>query len=264
NRSFYQFGFTETGALTLAMKKQIVSVMNGLVNSALRKVNRLSDVTKNVKSAISGCVLPQSLVKADSRFIVSEKHSASVLFDPEAAGEWLVALEEQEQITDFYIVAKDSSLFNEIKAQVIELLGTICVSEPVKRPMSEGFPANVEYFRLGFLDRNSVSLGQQFREILPLLWLKSGAVGRRPELANENEPDMLILPQNKFAVLVDETKFAEFSKKLAAADKIDTIYFVTNSEDAFRAMTADVKANNTYQLYRDYIDNFVLGSRRES
>jgi hypothetical protein len=44
--------------------------------------------------------------------------------------------------------------------------------------MSEGFAANVEYFKLGFLDKNSVSLGQQFAEILPLLWLKAGAIGK--------------------------------------------------------------------------------------
>lgn len=65
--------------------------------------------------------------------------------------------------------------------------------------MSEGFPANAEYFKLEFLDKNSVSLGQQFREILPLLWLKSGAIGKRPEVNSNDEPEMLILPQNGFA-----------------------------------------------------------------
>ncbi len=130
--------------------------------------------------------------------------------------------------------------------------------------MSEGFSANVEYFKLGFLDKNSVSLGRQFREILPLLWLKSGAIGRRPEINTDEEPDMLILPQNGFAILVDETKYSEFAARLSEADNINVIYFVTNSEAAFREMSAGLKAENTYQLYRDYIDNFVLGSRRDS
>lgn len=133
-----------------------------------------------------------------------------------------------------------------------------------KRLMSEGFPANVEYFKLGFLDKNSVSLGRQFREILPLLWLKSGAIGRRPEINTDEEPDMLILPQNGFAILVDETKYSEFAARLSEADNINVIYFVTNSEAAFCEMSAGLKAENTYQLYRDYIDNFVLGSRRDS
>ncbi|MDR3299931.1 MAG: site-specific DNA-methyltransferase [Candidatus Accumulibacter sp.] len=128
--------------------------------------------------------------------------------------------------------------------------------------MSEGFTANVEYFKLGFLDKNSVSLGQQFAEILPLLWLKAGAVGERPELDGEELPDMLILPQNAFAVLLDEDCYGEFAEKLTDMDNIRTVYFVTNSEEAFREMSDGVGQERTCQLYRDYIDNFVIGSRR--
>jgi adenine-specific DNA-methyltransferase len=177
---------------------------------------------------------------------------ASVLFDPEAADEWLAALEEQEHITDFYIVARENRVYNDIKTKVTELLGTISVSEPLKRPMSEGFPANVEYFKLGFLDKNSVSLGQQFAEILPLLWLKAGAVGERPELDGEKLPDMMILPQNAFAVLLDEDRYGAFAGALLEVESISTVYFVTNSEDAFREMSDGVGIEWTFQLYRDY------------
>lgn len=240
NRSFYQLGFVENpAALVPAGKKQIVAL-------------------------IGKDKLPQSLVKADSRFIVSEKHKVSVLFDPEAADEWLVALEDQEHITDFYIVAKDSKTYNRIKQRVVDLLGTITVTEPLKRPMSEGFATNVEYFKLGFLDKNSVSLGQQFIEILPLLWLKAGAIGKRPELDGEELPDMLILPQNSFAVLLDEDCYGKFTEALQEADSIGTVYFVTNSEEAFREMSDGIGIKRTYQLYRDYIDNFVIGSRRNN
>jgi adenine-specific DNA-methyltransferase len=238
NRSFYQLGFVENPAtLALAAKKQLVALMGR-------------------------DKLPQTLVKADSRFIVSDKHTASMLFDPDATEEWLTALEEQEHITDFYIVAKESRMFNNIKAKVVDTLGTISVTEPLKRPMSEGFPANVEYFKLGFLDKNSVSLGQQFHEILPLLWLKAGAAGERPELLDEELPPWMILPNNNFAVLLDEDRYGEFSTALHEADSISTVYFVTNSEEAFREMSAGVGIERTYQLYRDYIDNFVIGSRR--
>lgn len=240
NRSFYQLGFVENpAALTLAAKKQIVAL-------------------------IGKDKLPQSLVNTDSRFVVSEKHNASVLFDPEAANEWLVALEEQEHITDFYIVASEKGTFNEIKAKVVELLGTLTITEPLKRPMSDGFSANVEYFKLGFLDKNSVSLGQQFCEILPLLWLKAGAIGERPELDGVDIPDMLILTQNSFAVLLDEDCYGKFADALLDAGNISTVYFVTNSEEAFREMSNGIGIKRTYQLYRDYIDNFVIGSRRNN
>jgi adenine-specific DNA-methyltransferase len=243
-RSFYQLNFVENPEeLPISAKKQLVSLLRG----------------KDGKTQ-----LPQTLVKKDSKFIVSEKHSASILFDVNAVDEWLDALADQDHITDFYIVVKETAVFREIKSRVSDLLGPINVTSQVKRPMSEGFPANVEYFKLGFLDKNSVSLGQQFREILPLLWLKSGAIGQRPEISTDEEPEILILPQNGFAVLVDETKYAEFAEKLSVEDSIRVVYFVTNSEEAFREMTSGIKVNNTYQLYRDYIDNFVLGSRRDS
>ncbi len=240
NRSFYQMGFVESPAsLTPAAKKQIVAL-------------------------IGKDKLPQSLVKADSRFIVSEKHTASVLFDPDAADEWLNALEDQAHITDFYIVAKDSRTYNNIRQKVVDLLGTVTVTEPLKRPMSEGFAANVEYFKLGFLDKNSVSLGQQFAEILPLLWLKAGAIGKRPELDSAELPNMLILPQNSFAVLLDEDCYGKFAEALLETKNIGTVYFVTNSEEAFREMSDGIGIEQTYQLYRDYIDNFVIGSRRNN
>ncbi|MCY9501913.1 hypothetical protein, partial [Paenibacillus larvae] len=208
--------------------------------------------------------ISQSLVTKDCKFIVSNKHTASILFDVNAVDEWLSAIEEQDQITDFYIASKSTAIFKSIKTRASELLGPISVTSQVKRPMSDGFPSNAEYFKLEFLDKNLVSLGQQFHEILPLLWLKSGAIGKRPEVNCNEEPEMLILPQNGFAILVDETRFAEFAEKLSEESSIQVVYFVTNSEEAFREMTAGVKVNNSYQLYRDYIDNFVLGSRRDS
>lgn len=244
DRTFYQLGFIDNpSALTPAAKKQIVSILRN----------------KDGKAQ-----LPQSLVKPDSNFIVTEKHTASILFDTNAADDWLVALEEHDHITEFYIVSKETTTFNALKSRISELLGTVTVTAPIKRPMSEGFLANVEYFKLGFLDKNAVSLGQQFQEILPLLWLKAGAIGKRPKITTDEESAYLILPKNGFAILVDETKFAEFTEKLEEEDAVNMIYFVTNSDDAFREMSGGVKARNTYQLYRDYIDNFVLGSRRDS
>lgn len=136
-------------------------------------------------------------------------------------------------------------------------------SDDENRRLSDGFEANVEYFRLGFVDKNSVSLGRKFKQILPLLWLKSGAKGARPELDDDTEdPDMMICPENEFAVLVDETRFGEFSAQVNHDEKIKTVYLVTNSDEAFREMNEGIKADFTYQLYRDYVDNFSIGGRR--
>ncbi|WP_391203248.1 site-specific DNA-methyltransferase [Psychrobacillus sp. L4] len=243
-RSFHQIDFVENPTdLTSSSKKQLVSLLRD----------------KEGKPQLT-----QALVKGDSKFIVSDEHSASIIFDIDYANEWLAALENSEHVTNFYIVAKSPSIFKSVKTKVLDLLGPINLASPFKRPMSLGFPANAEYFKLEFLDKNSVSLGKQFQKILPLLWLKSGAIGERPEVNSTEELGMLILPQNGFAILIDETKFADFSLMISDKDTIKIVYFITNSEEAFREMTAGVKVKNTYQLYRDYIDNFVLGSGRDS
>ena len=50
-------------------------------------------------------------------------------------------------------------------------------------PMADGFKANAAFFKLGFLDKNAVALGRQFREMLPTLWMKAGAHGACPPSA---------------------------------------------------------------------------------
>ena len=131
-----------------------------------------------------------------------------------------------------------------------------------ERPMAEGFEANAAYYKLGFLDKNSVALGRQFRELLPLLWMKAGCVGPCPVLDAKRLPAMLVLPENSFAVLLDETKYELFRRKLDEAAEVGTIFFVTDSEQNYRDMARGLKCANTYQLYRDYLDNFRINMRR--
>ncbi|UOG91390.1 MAG: site-specific DNA-methyltransferase [Candidatus Thiothrix sulfatifontis] len=126
-------------------------------------------------------------------------------------------------------------------------------------PMEDGFSANLEYFRLDFLDKNQVALGRQFREILPILWLKAGAIGTRPEIpANQPIPAVLIPPQTPFAVLVEESHFATFLEQVEARPDLTHVFLVTDSEEAFQEMAAQLNVPNVMQLYRDYLENFVI------
>lgn len=54
------------------------------------------------------------------------------------------------------------------------------------RPMSEGFKANAIFFKMNFLDKTSVALGRQFKELIPVLWMKGGAIGRCPMMGSVN------------------------------------------------------------------------------
>ena len=232
-RIFRQIGFTTINDLnTIAKKKQLVALIDNI---------------------------PQSKVKKNSAFIVSEKHPASILFDDARSDDWLEALQEQKHITVFYIVTIRKALFDNLKARILDLLGPVIVTEEEKRLMRDGFPANLEYFRLDFLDKDNVALGRQFREIFPILWLKAGAIGPRPELSKEIPiPVMMIPEKNHFAVLVRESRFADFATELEKRDDVTHAFLVTDSEEAFQEMAEQLKVPNVIQLYRDYLENFVI------
>ena len=127
--------------------------------------------------------------------------------------------------------------------------------------MSEGFAANAEFFKLGFLDKTSVALGRQLKELFPILWLKAGAHGPSPKFEND-QAYIQIFPINKFAVLIDEKYFQEFDEQVRNNPEIQTIYIVTDSEAGYREMISGYRDKDTYQLYRDYLDNFRINTGR--
>ena len=245
-RSFTQIGFVDPATLdTTAKKKQVVALIDGL---------------------------PQTLVKDPCPFIVSEDHKASVLFDVAEAEAWLEALDGQEHVTDIYIVTLVKRVFDQLKAQVVELLGPLLVTEEERRPMSAGFAANLAYFKLDFLDPERVSLRRAFREILPLLWLKAGAVGPRPELKrSESEPALFAPEGSNFVVLLDETRMGRLLKALAGRAGLSHVFIVTDADESFKSMAQDVrevaeKANpgmQVVQLYRDYLLNFMINQSQD-
>lgn len=74
---------------------------------------------------------------------------------------------------------------------------------------------------------------------------------------------MLILPDNHFAVLTDEKDFPEFFEQIKAASNIETVFIVTDSEAGYREMSAKLQVKTSYQLYRDYLDNFRINTGRK-
>ena len=141
------------------------------------------------------------------------------------------------------------------------LKGDYLGSEPLMH-MADGFKANAAFFKLGFLDPTAVSLGMRFSEMLPTLWLKTGAKGKYPELTGEQVPDMLILPENQFAVLINENTFADFAEKLAEHPEIQTVFLATDYEVNYQSMVKNLNVTEAYQLYRDYLDHFRVNRGR--
>lgn len=233
-RTFRQLGFIDPVTLTTAArKKEVVSLIEGI---------------------------PETGITADTAFFVSDKHTATILFDDTQAGAWLEALEDQDHISHFYIITQSNKRFNELKQSINDMLGPLEVAEEEKRPMKDGFKANLEYFKLEFLDPNQVQLGQQFAAILPILWLMAGAKGPRPH-ASGHEP-YLIPAANPFAVLLDETHFRPFKSAVETRADLTHIFLVTDSEDAFFDMKSDLDAPNIIMLYKSYLQNFKINTRQ--
>jgi adenine-specific DNA-methyltransferase len=152
-------------------------------------------------------------------------------------------------------VAEKDSVYKKVKEEVNELMGKIEETVPVKMPMKDGFKANAAFFKLGFLDKRSVARGRQLQELLPLLWMKAGAKGECP---SEVAGDYVIWPNNHMALLKDEANFRNFYKEIEKHPEVETVFLITDSQSAYLSMIAELKGVKTYQLYRDYLENFRI------
>lgn len=234
-----------------------------LTDRKFTQINFLpAEATKKQKKVLVTLVNKQKDVKLptmsdDVPFLVSEddSYNASILFDTNEAEAWMEALDGNSHITHFYIVAEKDADFKRIKAEVSEVMGQIEETIPVKMPMSDGFKANAAFFKLGFLDKRSVARGRQLQELLPLLWMKAGAIGKCPESITD---DYAILPDNRMAILTDEAFFVRFKEDISQHPEIKVVYLITDSQNAYLAMTNELKGMKTFQLYRDYLDNFRI------
>lgn len=237
NRRFHQVSFVKDFAtLSLSEKKDLVTFLS--------------------KGAIA-----KSLITGNDKYIIDNDSDIAILLEDNAASDWIAELESQGSIRDFIICTGKKKLFNSLKQQITESLGTFKEQVSMTLPMSQGFKANAIFFKLGFLDKQAVQMGRQFAELLPVLWMKSGAYGVCPQISPESIPSMLILPQNKFAVLTNENEFGVFNDSLVSTQGIETVYIVTDSERGYREMAAQLKVKKSYQLYRDYLDNFTINTK---
>lgn len=232
SRKFTQINFLPINA-TLKQKKALVTLINK---------------QKNIK-------LPT--MSEDLPFLVSEDDecNASILFDVNETESWMESLDGNGHITNLYIVSEKDTKFKSIKAEVSELMGQIEDTVPVTMPISEGFKANATYFKLGFLDKRAVSKGKQLKELLPLLWLKAGSIGECPTDISE---DYSFFPNNRMAILVNESLYPRFKDELSYYSDIEVVYIITDSQSAYLNMIQDLKGLTTYQLYRDYLENFRI------
>jgi len=229
SRTIRQLGFAEGRNLAVPQRKQVAAL--------------LPDV-------------PQSKID-DSPWFLDDEIAVSILWDVQQAEGWLEALAEADHVAETHVVTQESRLFAALKTQIVETLGPQTVNEDEKRSMAEGFAANLDYFRLDFLEPGEVQMGRQFAAILPILWMMAGARGPRPEPPGGHAP--WLLPAGcSFAVLMQETRFKDFLRHVAGRGDVTHLFIVTNSTDTASKVRKEWPHGRVVQLYKDYLENFRI------
>ena len=214
------------------------------------------NVKKQIVALINDKKMPQNSVTAECPYIVKEDASTAILFDINSFNDFFDEI--HEDIETIYVVTTSNKAFNTAKRELDELperTKTI----PVTFPMSEGFEVNAAFYKLTFLDKEAVSLGSQLDKLLSILWMKAGAHGVCP---THVEGEYAVLSENRMAILIDEYGFDELKEELERHPEIETVYIIDDSEDNYRALSSQLSVKNTYQLYRDYLDNFKINIER--
>jgi adenine-specific DNA-methyltransferase len=228
-RTIRQLGFAEGRNLPLAQRKQVAALLPGVTQSKID----------------------------DGPWFLDDDVAVSVLWDVRQAPAWLEALSEADHVNDLCVVTTESRAFTALKAQIVETLGPQEVAEDEKRPLADGFAANLEYFRLDFLDPQEIQMGRQFAAVLPILWMMAGARGPRPTAPDAHAP--WLLPEGcPFVVLMQETRFKEFVRHVESRADLTHVFIVTNSQDTVYKLRHEWPELRVVQLYKDYLENFRI------
>jgi len=125
--------------------------------------------------------------------------------------------------------------------------------------MQDGFRENIEYFRLDFLEPARVERGDAFEGVLPVLWLMAGCIGARD--TRRGASPWYIAKYSPFAVLIRETHFLDFQKKLKQFDYVTHVFLVTDSEENFMMMRRELgRGFHCLQLYKSYLETFRINA----
>lgn len=124
---------------------------------------------------------------------------------------------------------------------------------------SHGFQENVEFFTMTYEIPRSVAHNRSFEAVASLLWLRSGAEGKRIEKAAE---DFAIA--DTYGVLFDLDYSHAFLDALADADRARVAFIVTDDDRAFQMVCSELPPHvEPVRLYESYLTNFTINTGRE-
>ncbi len=126
-------------------------------------------------------------------------------------------------------------------------------------PLADGFEENAEFFKLEYLDPDSVSRGLAFEAIAPLLWLQAGGMG--PRVDKETADYAITDPPGKYGVLFDVGYWRGFADALDQRPDVKRAFIVTDSLSAYQQVIKAIPPGvETSMLFDDYLRNFEITS----
>lgn len=243
DRRIIQLAFVEGASLSSAMRTDLLKLIDGMAPSNA----------------------------SEKSFCISSDETVAVIFDPSKLDEFIDAVEEVSNLDRIYVATTSKKVFAAAKDDITATLGAKVFVEQERVPMSRGFPVGIDYYKLEFLEPGSVSAGQAFAAILPILWMMAGCVGRCPEVPSPSAK-WLIQAERNFSVLLQEKFFNAYLKKLQQDYSKNAlppyVFLVTDEDDSFitwrsqilqvASITPGARIPIVIQLYRNYLDNFRL------
>ena len=238
--------------ITSNTEEKVVKRSIKQISLDLKDYSMDTKLKKQIVALIGDKKMPQNAVKAECPFLVTEEANKAILFDVTKIDDFME--EVHDDVDVIYIVTSNNKAFNAAKRELEELPERI-KTVPVSIPMADGFAANAAYYKLTFLDKEKVSLGTQLEKLLPILWMKAGAHSVCP---THVEDEYTVFAENKMAILNDEFAIDELKAALQDKPEVETVYIIDDSEENYRTLAASLHVRQTYQLYRDYLDNFKI------
>ena len=243
--------------ITSNTEEKVVKRSIKQISLDLRDDSLGTKLKKQIVGLIGDKKMPQNAVKAECPYLVTEDANNAILFDVTKIDEFMEEI--HESIDTIYVVTSNNKAFCAAKKELDELPEKT-KTVPVTIPMADGFAANAAYYKLTFLDKDKVSLGTQLEKLLPILWMKAGAHGVCP---THVEDEYTVFAENRMAILQDEFAIDDLKAELQDNSGVETVYIIDDSEENYRALAASLNVRQTYQLYRDYLDNFKINIERK-
>ncbi|MGR5219873.1 site-specific DNA-methyltransferase [Vibrio parahaemolyticus] len=179
-----------------------------------------------------------------------------------------VAAEEQKRLKSIGLRAGDPEwealgiCENVTKPRIqAAITGMTCDGQPIKGAykftdefhMSDGFPANAEFFTLTYETPVAINHNLAFSRIAPLLWMRAGSRGRQINTIPAKGWDVA----ETYGVLSDLDRSKEFCSAVALNCDVKIVYVVTNDDRRFQSVVRSLsKSIDAVRLYESYLNNF--------